>query len=90
MIKKEMEKENMLEDTYGVEKLRWSTSKKMKEHWTLTEDQDQGQDHMEDSHFQVIKSRKKKNMYHMFKKTQRKKKNEGQLGIITSSCSACH
>ncbi len=32
MMKKEMEKENMLEDKYGAEEIRWSSGKKMKEH----------------------------------------------------------
>lgn len=46
-MKKEMEKENILEDTYESEDIRWSTINKMKEHWYLTKDEDQ--DHKENS-----------------------------------------
>ena len=41
-MKKEMEKEDMLEDTYGSKKIRRSLDKKMKEHWATTEDQRSG------------------------------------------------
>ena len=47
MMKKEMEKEDMLEDTYGAEEIRWSSTENKKKRWTLTEDEDE--DHMEDS-----------------------------------------
>lgn len=30
-MNKEMDKEDMLEDTYGVEEIRWSSGEKMKE-----------------------------------------------------------
>ena len=40
MMKKEMEKEDMLEDTYGVEEIRWSPGKKTKEHQNIIEDED--------------------------------------------------
>jgi len=38
MMKKEMEKDDMLEDTYGSKEII-SLDKKMKEHWATTEDQ---------------------------------------------------
>lgn len=43
MMKKEMEKEDMIEYTYRAEEIRWSSGKKTKEHQTITKDQDQGQ-----------------------------------------------
>ena len=48
-MNKEIEKEDMLEDTYGAEEIRWSLGKKTKEHWTIRKMKDQ--DHMEDSSY---------------------------------------
>jgi len=49
MIKKEMERDNMLGDTYRALDIIWSLGEKMKEHQTLTEHEDQ--DHVEDSSY---------------------------------------
>jgi len=39
MMKKEMDKEDTLEDTYGAEEIIWSPSEKIKEHQTITQDE---------------------------------------------------
>jgi len=49
MIEKEMEKDNMLGDTYGAIDIRWSLGMKMKEHQTTIEHEDQY--HVEDSSY---------------------------------------
>ena len=53
MMKKKMEKDEVLEETYEAQEIILSARENTKEHHTITKDEDQG--HMEDSSYSIHK-----------------------------------